>query len=246
MGKTSIEWADKSLNYYTWKCNKVSEGCKNCYMMVQAKRYGKDPVGAPEWRENALKEYHRLQPGDIVFVNSMSDTYHESVPFEWIERIHNLAAEKPEAIFLLLTKRPERALELAPRLQWPANLWIGTSVELSKYLHRIDTLLQIPATGHFLSAEPLLESLDLSSYLKSGLGWVILGAESGNNRRPFDLQWARDTRDQCVAAGIPYLFKQGGHFKSGQERVLDGRTWDETPFSEPPQPIAEAYQLRMF
>jgi protein gp37 len=252
MGKTSIEWASHSLNFYTWHCHKVSEGCKNCYMMAQARRYGKDPVGRPQWRENALKEYHALQPGAVVFVNSMSDTYHPDVPLAWPRRIHDLAVLKPDVIFLLLTKRPENARDWADELAWPDNLWIGTSVEKRKYLHRIDTLLQIPARGHFLSAEPLLESLIasdaiLESYLtrRNKLGWVIVGADSGKDRRAFDTQWARSIRDACQDANVPFLYKQGSHFKSGQNRVLDGRTWDETPFTETPEPERETYQLRL-
>ena len=246
MSKTKIGWADETLNFFTHRCTPVSEGCKNCYMFTMAKRYGQDPYGAPEWRENAMKEYRALKPGEVVFVNSMSDTYHEGAPLEWIQRIHSLAAQKPAVTFLMLTKRPERALELAPQLQWPANLWIGTSVEMRKYLHRSDTLLQIPAAGHFLSAEPLLESLgDIREYLNAGLDWVILGAESGKNRREFDLVWAREVRDQCDEIGVPFMFKQGSHFKPGQNRLLDGRTWDETPFQDTPEPERESYQMSL-
>lgn len=108
MAETSIEWADKSLNFYTWACSKVSQGCKNCYMMTFAERFGKNPHGAPEWRgKNAIKEYRNLKSGDVVFVNSMSDTYHEDVPQQWIHNIHNMAALRPDVIFLLLTKRPK-------------------------------------------------------------------------------------------------------------------------------------------
>lgn len=242
MGKTKIEWADKSLNFYTWSCNKVSEGCKNCYMMAFANRLNKpNPVGIPSWRETALKEYAKLKSGEVVFVNSMSDTYHEGVPIEWIQRIHNLIASKPDVIFLLLTKRPHIALKYSSELVWPDNLWIGTSVELRKYFYRIHTLLEIPASGHFLSAEPLLENIASSplfdQYLyhnivdKNRIDWVILGAESGDNRREFNTQWARDMRDACVEADVPFMYKQGSHRKSGQERILDGRTWDETPFT---------------
>lgn len=247
MSKTNIEWADKSLNYYNWRCNKVSEGCKFCYMMTFAKRMGKDPVGAPEWRENAMREYHALKPGEVVFINSMSDTYHELAEIKWVHRIHELAAQKPDVIFLSLTKRPHNALAFRDSIVWPKNLWIGTSIEMPKYLYRIDTLLQIPAAGHFISVEPLLESLgDISKYFKRGLGWVILGAESGKHRRDFDMAWARDIKNQCLANNVPFIFKQGSHFKSGQKRILDGRTWDETPFANSPESITESYQMSLF
>lgn len=252
MGKTTIEWADKSLNYYNWSCHKVSEGCKNCYMMAMAQRFGKDPVGIPEWRETAMKEYQNLVSGDVVFVNSMSDTYHEGLPVLWVQRIHRLASERPDVTFLMLTKRPQVALAIADMLIWSDNIWIGTSIELPKYVSRLDTLLQLPTKNFFISAEPLLASVadSLKPYMDS-LKWVILGAESGANRRPFDVQWAREMRDLCQVHKVPYLYKQGSHFKSGMYRDLDGRTWDETPFkvNEPAPVIApskEPIQLRMF
>lgn len=236
MGRTSIEWADKSLNFYTWSCNKVSEGCKNCYMMDRATRFNKpSPHGTPEWRNNAIKEYNNLKPGEVVFVNSMSDTYHPGVPESWIQRIHNLAAKRPDVIFLLLTKRPERLLDLSRVLEFPLNLFVGTSVEMNKYLHRIDTLLEVPAHGHFVSIEPLLEplslTLDMWQYGLS-LDWIIVGAESGKNRRVFDVQWARDIRDWCKKMHVPFMYKQGSALYSGKKRELDGRTWDETPYFE--------------
>lgn len=245
MSKTSIEWATDRLNFYTWRCNKISEGCANCYMMTMARRRGQDPVGVPEWRETALREYRALEPGDVVFVNTMSDSYHEGALLEWIQRIHTLAAQKPETRFLMLTKRIERALELAPHLAWPDNLWMGTSVELPKYLSRIDTLLQIPAAGHFVSVEPLLAPLPGLAHYVDRLGWVIVGAESGSLRRLFDPQWARDIRDMCVEAGVPFTFKQGSHFKPGKNRLLDGRTWDETPFADAPDVVQEPYQMEL-
>lgn len=241
MGKTSIEWADKSLNFYTWSCNKVSEGCKHCYMMTMANRFGKpDPNGTPQWRESAMKEYKALQSGDVVFVNSMSDTYHPGVPFEWIERIHNLADARPDVIFLMLTKRPERLLELSDRLVFPDNLFVGTSIELPKYIApRLEALFAVPAMGHFVSLEPLLGSLfpEWETFFnhvvdRMWLDWVIVGAESGDNRRAFDIDWARELRDWCTEHRIPFMYKQGSHRKSGQNRLLDGREWNETPHFE--------------
>lgn len=249
MAKTSIEWADNTLNFYTWDCTRISPGCKNCYMMTMAASFNRPLVGKPQWRgANVYKELRALKPGAVVFVNSMSDTYHENVPVAWIHAIHNAAAYlRPDVTFLLLTKRPERTLALSPYLAWPKNLWIGTSVESRDYLWRLDYLLQIPAAGHFVSAEPLLDSLtELKPYLYStawrkGLGWVILGGESGKVRRMFDHQWAREVRDLCLKAEIPFMFKQGSALRPGEDRLLDGREWNGSPFhlekheSETPQ-----------
>jgi protein gp37 len=253
MSKTTIEWASHTWNPYTWNCNKVSQGCKNCYAEALATRLGRYAgtsfLDTPQLRASAYAELKTFKPGSVIFVNSMSDTYHESAKLEWIHSIHNTAAANPHLVFLLLTKRPERALALSSYLTYPENLWVGTSVEHADYLWRLDYLLKIPASGHFVSAEPLLGGLPgLPEYLtptirRRGLKWVIVGAESGANRRAFNLQWAREIRDMCQQANVPFMFKQGSHFKSGQERILDGRTWDETPVfvepvKEPMQPKA--------
>lgn len=243
MGKTNIGWTDYSLNFYTWDCTKVSAGCQNCYMMSMAQRYGKPMAGRPQWRgKNAYKELFSIPAGSRVFVNDMSDTYHEAVPAEWIHHIHNAAAYlRPDLTFLLLTKRPERAYGMRDLLVWPKNLWLGTSVESEGCLWRLDYLLKTPAAGHFLSAEPLLGPLpSLWPYLwpvwywtatkSTRLDWVIVGAESGSNRRSFDKLWARGIRMMCTEAHVPFFFKQGSAFKPGQDRLLDGREWNETPF----------------
>lgn len=264
MSETNIEWASHTLNFYNWACTKVSPGCKNCYAQTMAKRYGRDFDSPPIWRgKNAMKELKNLPAGAVVFVNSMSDTYHERVPVQWIHSIHNAALLRPDVTFLILTKRIERAYSLSRFLAYPPNLWLGTSVESDEYLWRLDYLLEIPAAGHFVSAEPLLSSIagikrylyidikgeqflptitrrhrwlsevhtfKLARYRDHRLGWVILGGESGDQRRPFSQDWAREVRDLCVDADVPFMFKQGSSFKPGQDRLLDGRTWDETPF----------------
>ena len=207
MSKTTIEWASHTLNFYTWDCTKVSPGCQHCYMMELAKRRNKPLTGYPQWRgSNAFRELRALPPGSVVFVNSMSDTYHEHVPLAWVHSIHNAAAYlRPDVTFLLLTKRPERALALSPYLAWPQNLWVGTSVENDDYLWRLSYLIRIPAAGRFVSAEPLIGSLrfGLETYLTRGLGWVIVGGESGKDRRDFDKEWAKSVI--CVSV-MPYRF----------------------------------------
>jgi protein gp37 len=264
--KTTIEWASHTLNYFSWACTKVSPGCKNCYAKALAERYGKDFNAPPQWRgANAMKELRALPAGAIVFVNSMSDTYHESVPAQWVHSIHNAALLRPDVVFLLLTKRPERALGLSPYLAYPPNLWVGTSVESEDYLWRLDYLLKIPAAGHFVSAEPLLGRLPaLSHYLKpltslpgpvqrQALKWVIVGGESGTGRRPFYSAWAAEIQVMCAMNNVPFMYKQGSAFKSGQDRFLNGRTWDETPFAPytPADPIniiasAPVFQKELF
>jgi protein gp37/uncharacterized protein YeaO (DUF488 family) len=259
MPETTIEWTDRTWNPYTWNCTQVSPGCTNCYAMTLADRFGRNFAGngftkhAPVWRDSAMKELRRLKSPTVLFVNSMSDTYHERVPVRYVHSIHNIAAMFPQHTFLLLTKRPERAYYLAPYLQWPDNLWLGTSVENEDYLWRLEYLLQIPAAGHFLSAEPLLGPLPRlkwylpydgrapglgrtigverpAGFLPHTLDWVIVGGESGVTRRPFDKAWATDIRDQCVQAGVPFMFKQGSARLSGKDRLLDGREWNGSPF----------------
>lgn len=266
MGKTSIEWASHSLNFYTHHCNLVSPGCRNCYAKALAERYqGRGAFdGSPGWRgARAARELAALPSGAVVFVNSMSDTYHERVPVRYIHAIHNAAAYlRPDVTFLLLTKRIERAFALRDQLIWPPNLWLGTSVESAEYLWRLDYLLEVPAAGHFVSCEPLLGSLaakplsltlrpvhGLEHYLSPEsapkaphrLEWVIVGGESGTHHRPFSLDWAREIRDMCRRHNVPFLFKQSAGRWPGQGRELDGRTWDEMPaFQQPVPPSSPA------
>jgi len=266
VGKTNISWASHSWNPYTWNCNKVSPGCRNCYAETLALRRGQSFIGAPRLHgDNAWKELRRFPPGAVVFVNSMSDTYHEGATAFMIHSLHNAALyTRPDVTFLVLTKRPERALALAPFLAWPPNLWIGTSVESADYLGRLDALLRIPAAGHFVSAEPLLGPLtDLRAYLypgmvlnrygihyRPGLRWVIVGGESGQGRRPFSKLWAQEIQMLAADAGVPFLFKQGSAYAPGQDRLLVGREWNESPFHlakhEPPAPAPHLVQLTLF
>lgn len=252
--ETSIEWASHSWNPYTWNCTKVSQGCKNCYALARSQQYqGKASNGGdfqkfpPRIRENAFKELPRIPSGAIVFVNSHSDTYHEEASLEMVERVHTTIAQRPDVTFLLLTKRPARALDLAYGLRWPKNLWIGTSVENRSTLWRLDYLMKIPAYGHFVSAEPLLEEISVAGAIKKGLKWVICGGESGQGFRYFDKAWARVLRDECQAGHVPFLFKQGSAYASGQDRLLDGRTWNETPLHPLPDKVTtEPTQLKLF
>lgn len=235
MTKTNIEWADKSLNFYNWKCDKVSAGCKNCYMMAFARRMGKNPIGTPEWRKTARKEYLALKSGDVVFVNSMSDTYHEKVDRRYIHWIHNYIWQRPDVTFLLLTKRPHIAYGMRHTLKWSPNLWLGTSIESPEVMYRLAFLVRTPAAGHFVSAEPLLSQLNgiekyMTGHTVKKIDWLIAGAESGDNRRPMNLNWVRHLRNLSLQNNIPFMYKQGSHRFPSKNRVLDDRTWDESPF----------------
>ncbi len=177
-----------------------------------------------------------------MFVNSMSDLFHPRVPFDFISNVFEVmqeASAKQGHIFQVLTKRPGRAVgwwEQEGRAllgEWPANVWIGTSVESRKYAPRLSVLKKVPAHIRFVSAEPLLESVDISPWLEDGtLKWVIVGGESGRGARPMELDWARGIRDQCVASGVSFFLKQLGGSRgkrSGEEAVLDGLKWSQYP-----------------
>jgi len=164
----------------------------------------------------------------LIFVNSMSDLFHEGFSLEIIQRVFKVMVETPRHTYQVLTKRAERLAELSEHLPWPDNIWMGVSVENVDYLHRIDHLRRTGAAVKFLSLEPLLGPLDDLNL--DGIDWVIVGGESGRGARPMDPEWVRSIRDQCVSNGVAFHFKQwGGKNKKRAGRVLDGRTWDEWP-----------------
>jgi protein gp37 len=163
-----------------------------------------------------------------IFVNSMSDLFHRDVPVEFIGRCFDVMQRAAQHTFQVLTKRPERAAELAAQLPWPGNVWMGTSVENADYVWRVTELARVPAQVRFLSVEPLLGPI--SRLPLDGIHWVIVGGESGPGARPMQEEWVLDIRDQCQAAEVPFFFKQwGGVNKSRTGRTLQGRTWDGVP-----------------
>jgi protein gp37 len=170
----------------------------------------------------------------VIFVNSMSDLFHEDVPLDFIQQVFETMRQADHHTFQVLTKRSKRLLELAAHLPWPDNVWMGVSVEYQRWTTRIDDLRQTEAKVKFLSCEPLLGPLRLN--LK-GIDWVIVGGESGHGARPMRADWARDIRDQCRTAGVPFFFKQWGAYdergirvgKGRAGRKLDGATWDDIP-----------------
>jgi protein gp37 len=164
----------------------------------------------------------------VIFVNSMSDLFHEVVPVEFIEQVFEVMRRADQHVFQVLTKRHERLAELAVQLDWPPNVWMGVSVENRRFAQRVDHLRQVPAAVRFISAEPLLGPLDGLDL--AGIHWLIAGGESGPKHRPVHADWVRQLRDCCVAEGVPFFFKQwgGARSKSGG-RTLDGRLWSQMP-----------------
>jgi len=226
-GKTSIEWTEKTWNPVTG-CTKVSTGCKHCYAETITKRFGGD-FSQVILHPDRLDAPRKWKNPTTVFVNSMSDLFHsEAVPFEFVDQIFKVMEECSRHTFQILTKRPGR-MRHYPRV-WPRNVWAGTSVENSETVWRIDQLRQVDASIRFLSLEPLLgplPNLDLS-----GIGWVIVGGESGPGFRPIEEEWVLEIKTQCTEEGVPFFFKQWGGIrpKSGG-RMLEGVLWNEMPTS---------------
>jgi len=231
--KSNIEWTEMTWNPVTG-CTKVSQGCKHCYAERMAKRL--TAMGAERYRNGFSVTLHpdlvdmprgwRLPR--VVFVNSMSDLFHDDIPLAYIQRVFSTMRDCPRHTFQVLTKRSERLAELAPHLPWPENVWIGVSVEDARVLHRVADLQSVPAKVRFLSLEPLigpLESLPLD-----GIHWVIVGGESGPQARPMRKEWVKDILRQCRTANVPFFFKQwGGTRKDLTGRELYGRTYSEMP-----------------
>jgi protein gp37 len=225
---TGIEWTDKTWNPTTG-CNKVSPGCRYCYAEALTERF---PQSFPEGfrltlHPERLEQPKRWRTPSRIFVNSMSDLFHEDVPFSYLQEIFSVMRETPWHIYQILTKRDQHLVELAPKLEWPENIWMGVSVENQKYTYRIDALRQVPAIVRFLSCEPLLGALRLD--LKD-IDWVIVGGESGYQHRPVRPEWVREILQQTQEAGVAFFFKQwGGRNSKAGGRTLDGCTWDEIP-----------------
>ena len=230
---SKIEWTDATWNPVTG-CHKVSPGCKLCYAERLARRL--KATGMVKYRNGFAVTTHpdtleiplRWRKPRTIFVNSMSDLFHSQIPDQFIRDVFAVMEQAHWHRYQVLTKRPERVAALNPLLPWPAQIWLGVSVESARYTHRIDLLRQTGAAVKFLSLEPLLAPLPALNL--DGIDWVIVGGESGPGARPMQADWARDIRDQCAAAGVPFHFKQwGGVFKKRNGRELDGETWDEMP-----------------
>lgn len=233
MASSSIEWTEMTWNPTTG-CTKISAGCKFCYAEVMSKRLL--AMGVDKYsngfelttHESALNIPNGWKSPKIVFVNSMSDLFHEDVPLEFIKKVFEVMNNNPQHVFQVLTKRSERLLEIHKELNWTHNIWMGVSVEDIKVVHRIDDLRQTKARTKFLSCEPLIGAIPKMNLKK--IDWVIVGGESGRKPRPMDANWVIDIQDQCHKAKVSFFFKQwGGTNKKKQGRELNGETYSEFP-----------------
>jgi protein gp37 len=232
-GFSSIEWTDATWNPVTG-CSKVSPGCAHCYAERMARRL--QGMGQPNYchgfevtlHEQTIELPLAWTKPRTVFVNSMSDLFHEKVTFSFIRRVFAVMEQAHWHTFQVLTKRSSRLAALADRLPWPSNVWMGVSVESNRYLPRVADLRKCAAPVKFLSLEPLIGPLP--DLCLKGVSWVIVGGESGPGARPMDPIWVSEIRDCCCAAEVPFFFKQwGGTRKKAAGREFEGRTWDELP-----------------
>jgi protein gp37 len=224
----------------TWNpvtgCDKISDGCRFCYAEAFAKRL--QGMGVEKYRNgfkldlhpDTLQEPFKWKKPRVVFVNSMSDMFHKDVPVDYIREVFGVMQRNPHHVFQVLTKRADvlRYYDSEGWLQWPHNVWMGVSVENRNSMHRIDRLRETGARVKFLSCEPLLGPLPEMNL--KGIDWIIVGGESGRNARQMKPEWVQEIREQCLAAHVPFFFKQwGGKNKKKSGRVLDGQVWDQTP-----------------
>lgn len=233
MAKSKIEWTEMTWNP-TSGCTKVSAGCKYCYAEVMAKRL--KAMGVDKYENgfevaihpNSLNIPYTWKTSKVVFVNSMSDLFHEEIPLSFIKRVFQVMNDNPQHVFQILTKRAKRLKELSPELKWGHNIWMGVSVENQKTLNRIDFLRESDARIKFLSCEPLLEDLGKINLKK--IDWVIVGGESGHKARPMLVDWVLNIQDQCKENDVSFFFKQwGGKNKKKAGRELNGKTYNDMP-----------------
>ena len=262
---TKIGWVrnpETGAQGVTWNpttgCDRTSPGCDHCYALTLARRlkamgspkYQNDgdhktsgPGFAPTLHPDQLELPYRWRAPRTVFVNSMSDLFHPDVPVEFIRRVFTVMADTPRHTYQILTKRSKRLSSLAGGLEWPSNVWMGVSVETSRYAFRLEHLRTVGAAVRFVSAEPLLGPL--SDLDLSGLHWLIAGGESGPSARPMHESWVRDLRDQCAAAEIPFFFKQwGGRTPKANGRELGGTLHDAMPVAVSSAPVERAVAVR--
>jgi protein gp37 len=231
--KSHIEWTEMTWNPVTG-CSKVSAGCKHCYAEKMAHRLR--AMGVERYRNgfkvtlqpDLLEAPLRWREPRVVFVNSMSDLFHEDIPLDYIQNVFDTMVKCPQHTFQILTKRSKRLLQVAGMLSWAPNIWMGVSVEDERVVHRIYDLQIVPAHVRFLSCEPLIGPLD--ELPLTDIHWVIVGGESGPRSRPMKSEWPESILRQCRDANVPFFFKQwGGVRKDLTGRRLFGQTFDEMP-----------------
>lgn len=233
--KSSIEWTESTWNPITG-CTKISHGCKHCYAERMAKRL--QAMGQPNYVNGFKPAIHEhvfelpllWKKPQTIFVNSMSDIFHEKIADEVILKIFGVMKLANWHCFQVLTKRSERLFKLSSKLPWMPHIWAGVSVESKDYVFRIDHLRKTNANIKYISFEPLLGPVGKLNL--KGIDWVIVGGESGPKARPMNDLWVIDIRNQCLKEGVAFFFKQwGGINKKKAGRTLEGRTWDEMPNS---------------
>ena len=245
---SKIEWTESTWNPVTG-CTKISPGCKNCYAQTFAERF-RNVDGHPyqqgfdiTLRPERLNLPLRWKKPKMIFVNSMSDLFLQEIPDEYIDKVFVSMESADRHTFQVLTKRAERMVDWTSKKygidesMLPANIWIGVSVEDENYNYRIELLQKIPASIKFISFEPLLGSVNLTSEHLKGIDWVIVGGESGPKARKMQKEWIDNIFQTCQEAGVPFFFKQWGAFDSEGKKVGKkkagrlylGRTWDEKP-----------------
>ncbi len=240
--QSGIEWTEATWNPTTG-CDKTSPGCDNCYALVLAKRL--KAMGQPKYQKdgaettsgpgfgltvhpNTLDIPRSWRSPKTIFVNSMSDLFHPEVPESFIQSVFDVMRETPQHQYQVLTKRAQRLAEIGSRIDWPQNVWMGVSIESQKYAFRANYLREVDASVRFVSAEPLIDSIDDLDL--GGIHWLIAGGESGPNCRPMEPEWVESLFAQCRSAGVPFFFKQwGGRTPKSKGRTLNGRTYDEMP-----------------
>jgi len=231
--RSAIEWTESTWNPSTG-CTKISDGCRNCYAERMARRL--KAMNNPRYingfdvtiHEDLISLPLSWKKPQMIFVNSMSDLFHENIPDSFIYKVFQTMVKADWHIFQVLTKRSGRLRELSRKLTWADHIWMGVTVENMKVKHRINDLLHTPAYIKFLSLEPLIGPIQNVDF--TGINWVIVGGESGPGARPMDSGWVRNIRDNCLKSDTPFFFKQWGGFnKKKNGRILDGIYWNQQP-----------------
>ena len=235
MSKSKIEWTESTWNPVSG-CTKISNGCENCYAERMAKRL--QAMGTKGYEDGfkvtihpeSLEKPLKMKKPQMIFVNSMSDIFHKDIDDEYIIKIFEVMNKANWHTFQVLTKRPERLEQIAHKLSWTDNIWMGVTVEANDYVERVEYLRNLDIKVKFLSVEPLIDSVDKMDY--TGIDWVIVGGESGYGCRKIKKEWVLEVKEKCKKNNIPFFFKQwGGVNKKKNGRLLDGKIYDNMPYS---------------